>query len=311
MKTSGDDTVLVVGAGPAGVSCAMWLDDYEIPFSWVDARGRIGGMLHRVHNRITNVVGSDYEDGRQLAEALESQLEARGLSPRRGEITRLNARTDHVIVRQNGSKPRDFGMVVLATGTTYRRLGIPGEAEGMGKCISQSATADGAKFAGRHVAVVGGGDAGFENAIRLAGHGCRVTMLLRSPDFCARSGFVQTVREHPSIDIAAIPSVVERIEPTDDGCRLHVRRIDQSVTIKVAALFVRIGVDPCVPAGCEELEHDDEGYLVVDSTATTSQSRILAAGDVTTAAPPSVAVAVGQGARAARTCAERLGQVPI
>lgn len=310
MTQGTDPAVLVVGAGPAGVSCAMWLDDFGVPFEWVDTDGRIGGMLTRVHNRISNYPGGDYEDGRALADALGRPLQDRGLRPQSSTVTRLRPRADHVTAQLDRVDTRRFELVVLATGTSYRTLDVPGETEGMeSECVSQSASAHGAKFAGRDVAVVGGGDAGFENALVLAQHGCRVTMLLRSTDFRARPAFVQAVREHPSIEISSIPSVIKRIEPTGDGCRLHVNRVDQTTTLKVAALFVRIGVDPVVPPGCDELDTDDEGYLVVDTAGYTSDNRILAAGDITHTPLPSVAVAVGEGATVAHSCASELGFV--
>lgn len=307
MTEPDEPKVIVVGAGPAGVAAALWLDDFDVPFDWVDARGRAGGMLHRVHNDITDYPGRDFENGSALAEALREHVRRAGLSVRDAEITRLTVSEGSIEALEHGEQPRNYRLAILATGTRYRRLGVPGEAEGMGQWVSQSATADAPKFAGRPVAVVGGGDAGFENALTLADHDCGVTMLLRSPEFRARSSFVEAVREHPAVEIAPIPSVVERIEPTDEGCRLHLRRDGRETSMEVAGLFVRIGVDPVVPDGCDELETDDEGYLVVDSAGFTSDDRVLAAGDVTSSPLPSVATAVGEGATTAHSCASRLG----
>ncbi len=305
--TDAPAAVLVVGAGPAGISAALWLNDFGVPFDWVDSSGDIGGMLHRVHNQITNYAAGSFDDGAQLVESFRQPLNDQGLAVREATVERIRPGPDHVAVNFDGRDMMRYEVVLLATGTRYRQLGVPGEQQGLDDgYVSQSATSDGARFAGRDVAVVGGGDAGFENAIRLASHGCRVTMLLRNPDFSARPAFVEQVREHPAIDIAPIPTIVEAVEPTNDGCRLHLQRVDEPATMKVAALFVRIGVDPVLPAGCEDLKTDDEGYVVVDQRGYTSDERVLAAGDVTTTVLPSIAVAVGQGARAARTSAEAL-----
>lgn len=297
--------VLVVGAGVAGVSAALWLDDFDIPFCWIDAAGEVGGMLRRVHNRIDNVPGKFYDDGMSLCRALQSQLDEAQLRFEHARLTRIRRNDSGLTAIVDGTAHR-FERIILATGTRYRRLDVPGEDEGMGRWISQSATADAARFSGTRVAVVGGGDAGFENALRLADHDCRVTLLLRSPP-CARPSFADAVDAHPSIDIAPIPSQVRRIERLDEGCRLHLDQCGDATTIEVAALFVRIGVDPVVPDYELPLETDERGFLVADEYGRTSCVEIFAAGDVTSIALRSVATATGSGAMAARACGVDLG----
>lgn len=303
-----DAEVIVVGAGPAGISCALWLEKFGLSFDWVDKRGRVGGMLRRVHNEIADYAGRIYDDGPQLADDFAAQLSSLDLTPEGVEVTDIAIRDAGLFVHLDGTDPQTYRLAVVATGTSYRQLDIPGEAEGMGDYVSQSATQDGARFSGRDVAVVGGGDAAFENALILANLGCRVTLLLRRKAR-ARPLFVDAVEDDQAISVAPIPSVVESIEPTPRGCRLHVRQCGESVERDVTALFVRIGVDPLVPDGLSSLETDDEGYLVIDERGRTSDDRILAAGDVTASPLPSVATAVGQGAQAARTAGKRLGEL--
>lgn len=307
MTARSETPVCLVGAGPAGVSVAIWLDDYGVPFDWIDARGRVGGMLRRVHNRIDDYPGRVYEDGSDLAADLRRHLKQLRLSPRRATLQRVDATQSERVVVEVDSTRYVPERLIVATGTKYRRLNIPGEAEAMDQCISQSAMADAPRVAGRHVAVVGGGDSGFENARVLAEHDCRVTMLLRNDEFRARPAFVEAVKDNPAITIAPIPSVVRRIETLDDGCRLHVDRRGEQVTVEVAALFVRIGVDPRLPDGCDTLETDERGFLTTDRAGHTSHPRILAAGDIVSTPLRSVATAVGDGAIVARTCAAELG----
>lgn len=307
MTTDCDVPVVVAGAGPAGVSAALWLDDFGVPFAWVDATGEIGGMLQRVHNRITNVPGGNFDDGASLTDAYKQQLQQLALAPRTAEIDRLDVASSRLSLTEHSGETLTTRRVILATGTRYRQLGIEGEQQGLGDYVSQSATGDGDRVAGQPVAVVGGGDAGFENALRMADRGSSVTMLLRNDEFRARPSFVEDVRAHDAIDIAPIPSVVRRIEPIDGGCRLHIDRRGDTTTLDVACLFVRIGVDPVVPDGCDGLSTDGGGHLIVDGDGRTSHDHILAAGDVTSTPLRCVATAVGQGARTARTCAVDLG----
>jgi thioredoxin reductase (NADPH) len=301
--------VLVVGAGPAGVSAALWLHNFDVPFDWVDATGEVGGALRRVHNEIANFPGGTFDDGRDLCATFKTHLSALELAPSPREIIALrpgdNGAPSVALTAEGGGF--EARRIIVATGTTYRRLHIPGEAEGMGDYVSQSAAGDAPRFANRTVAVVGGGDAAFENALILADYGCDVTLLVRNHTYRARPAFVDAVRTHPSIHIDPRPSVVTRIEATQSGCRLYVDHGGETSTRQVAALFIRIGVDPQLPQGCERLKKDDAGFLIVDDRGRTSHPSLFAAGDVTSTPLRSVITAAGCGAHAAKACAEDLG----
>ena len=267
-------------------------------------------MLQRVNNRILNYPGLPADDGRALTDALTQHLNSMELSQslEKSTIQRLECSPDGASVDAffENESSRRLDAVLLATGTRYRQLGVPGEDEGLGDYISQSSKGDGHRFAGQPVAVVGGGDAGLENALTLAGLDCSVTLLLRSEELRARPSFVDQVRIHPRIRIAAIPSTVERVEPSDGGCLLHIDGPGGLITREFAALFVRIGVAPVLPDGLESLTRDERGFIQVDRRCQTSQVSVFAAGDITNTPLRSVATAVGDGARAARAIGEYL-----
>lgn len=296
---------LVIGAGIAGISAALWLTEFGVPFRWLSA-GPVGGILSRVHNRIDNYPGRSYPNGMSLVADLQAQLRQRNLSPEIGNIGELWCGQDQLGVSIYGQPEIHPERIILATGTRYRTLGVPGEREGLGQWVSQSATGDGCRFAGRSVAVVGGGDAGFENALRLADEGCDITLLLRSPEFRARTSFIDAVKKHRRITIAPIPSIIQKIEPIPRGCRLFIEQQGDTTTLDVAALFVRIGVEPRHPAGLEEIERDNEGFLIVDRALRTSDPRIFAAGDLISSPLRALVTAAAQGALAAKTCARDL-----
>ncbi|RAL23621.1 hypothetical protein DL240_05530 [Lujinxingia litoralis] len=295
--------VLVVGAGAAGVSAALWLHDFGVPFDWVDASGRIGGLLHRVNNRIDNYPAARFAHGRELAAALRDQAGALHLAPRAATVAAFHAHDDGVSVTFEAGAPRLFDALFLATGTRYRTLGVPGEAECMGSVVSQSSMADAERVAGGKVAVVGGGDAALENALRLASFQCDVHVLMRSAPR-ARDAFIEEARRHPRIHFAPAPTEVRRIEPLASGCRLHLSG-PTSETLQVAALFVRIGVEPVVP-DAPGLPRDASGYIVTDLERRTHLKRVFALGDIRQTRLRSVATAVGDGALAARVIATDL-----
>lgn len=186
---NGDRThCLVIGAGPAGVSAAKWLRSFEVPFQWVSSDGDVGGMLHRVNNTIRNYPGGHFRSGVELVDALRSDVAELDVEPPvAGHVRQLRHAEGCWRATFLDHAPVLAETVILATGTRYRTLDVPGEQEALETCVSQSATADGAHYAEQTVAVVGGGDAGFENALKLAGHGCKVWMLLRNDQFKALS----------------------------------------------------------------------------------------------------------------------------
>lgn len=312
-------SVLLVGAGPAGISAALWLAEFDVPFDWVDASGAAGGLLKRVHNRIRNVPGDIYADGAALVARLQAHVQKRRLTLRQAQVSSIHHEAVGVSVSFADESTIVVKRVILATGTSYRNLGVPGEEEGLsGKWISQSAAGDAEHVAGQPVAVVGGGDAGFENALRLARVDCDVTLLLRSSSLRARPAFVRAVEDDPRITIAPIPSIVQKIErpsPVENlpgsqdglGCKLTIDQDGDERIMEVAALFVRIGVEPQIPGGCDELECDSRGFVQVDDHFRTSNPAIFAVGDVIVTPLRSVVTATGNGAVAARTCASDLG----
>jgi thioredoxin reductase (NADPH) len=315
--TSHHTDCVIIGAGPAGISAALWLHAFEVPFRWFSTNGHVGGLLDRVNNRIGNYPGGNFPSGAALVEAFKAQLDHSDLTPPSdGHVLRLSQRPDNGWRITFVDEPALVAdTVILATGTRYRSLGVTGEAEGMGQCVSQSATADGERFTGETVAVVGGGDAGFENALRLADHGCKVWMLLRNADFEARDSFVERVQANPQIEFYPFPTTVTEIRPhthknagADGGCQLLLDVDGDRQSLDVACLFVRIGVDPVTPQIEPGLEVRS-GFVVVDSRQRTSAAGLFAAGDVTASLLRSVATAVGTGATAAKAVALNLGRL--
>jgi thioredoxin reductase (NADPH) len=257
-----------------------------------------------------------FASGGALIDAFEAQLDDSGPSrPEDAHLRRLErvftGSTDGWRLSFADRAPLSADTVILATGTRYRKLGVPGEVDGLGQCVSQSATADGERFDGKTVAVVGGGDAGFENALRLTEHDCKVWMLLRNERFEARDSFIERVQANPRIEFYPFPTTVTEIQPdagAEGQCRLRLDVAGHPKTLDVACLFVRIGVDPVTPQVEPAIELQD-GFVIVDRHQQTSADALFAAGDVTNCVLRSVATAVGTGATAAKAAALHLGRL--
>jgi thioredoxin reductase len=296
---------LIIGAGPAGISAAQWLVSLHVPFRWVTRGGEVGGFLHSVHNTITNYPGGVYENGSELADAMETMLEPSGTEhPESADVARLHRTKDGLWTAECRDRdPILASTVILATGTRYKTLGVPGELEGLERgYVSQSGTRDADRVRGEHVAIVGGGDSGFENAIRLSEVGCRVSMLLRNDEFKARPEFVAAVMDDSNIEFYPFPTRVESIEPTDEGCQLMLDVDGEAQSLDVACLFVKIGVEAVLPEIKPDIEREN-GFVVVDDTQMTSQTGLFAAGDVIKCPLRAVTSAVGTASDATKSVA--------
>lgn len=298
--------VAVVGGGAAAVSAAMWLRSLDVSFVWLRGEGPIGGLLHRVSNPVVNYPPVSFENGPDLAQHFQSYVDSRQLPSTPAHVDAIEQNNNGFRLTAGGRTHR-ASAVIIATGTTYRTLGVPGEEEGLGEWVSQSAAADAERFSGQDVIVVGGGDAAFENCIRLSEVGCSVRLAARSPEFRARNEYVDRVLDDPAVEILPIPTVVQAISKAEDGCIVTALIRDRVEDLECAGVFVRIGVEPVVPTLPEEVGLDDDGYIVVDRDGASKLAGIFAAGDCTTTTLRSVATAVGDGARCARSAAEWIG----
>ena len=193
--------------------------------------------------------------------------------------------------------------MIVCTGTRKRRLEIPGEKESLGRCVRQSAARDAHLFRDRLVAVVGGGDSALEGCLRLSEAGVRQVLLIARSPLRARGDFRERVARLDNVKLLPIGRTITEIIPTGAGCSIT---FDDGTSRIVAAVFVRIGVEPTTPRLAAGIEIDPNGFLLVDERKSTTLPGIFAAGDVTSTPLRSIATSVADGAVAARGVAEFL-----
>lgn len=308
MRTPPHDTCcVVVGAGIGGVNAALWLRDLRVPFQWFE-RAQVGGLLWKVRNPIENASGGVYpEGGARLVEEHVAQLRALGdlwPQPREVQSIEIDAQGATLSFAHHGALRARF--VILATGTRARRLNIPGED---GPRVFRSASAHAQEVQGQEVAVVGGGDAALEGALILARHGCTVHLLCRSAPTGARPSFVEQAGQHPRVRMWPIPTVVEALEPHSDSVRARLLTQARAHQLDVHAVFVRIGVEPVLPALSVTPALDARGYVQVDADQRSTLEPIFAVGDLSAHPLQAIVKAAGDGARAAHAVARQAGYV--
>ena len=301
--------VLIIGAGPAGLSAARWCDELGLDTLVLEAGEEVGGQLLSVHNAIENHLGVRAENGRELRDLFVEQTKDCDFDLWTNvEIGSVDVRARLVTLR-SGEELRSIA-IIIATGLRRRKLSIPGEEEFWGRGLIESATQDRETVAGKDVCVIGGGDAAAENALLLAEVCPTVTLVHRGKKLRARREFTEQL--HTNHCITVFPeSVVRRIIGND---RVEAVEIERAGAIKpfqmaVQGVLVRIGFAPNTNLFRDQLGLDDRGYVVINGSQETSVENVFAVGDVANPLAPTISGAVGAGATAAKVIASRLGLV--
>jgi thioredoxin reductase (NADPH) len=299
--------VLIIGAGPAGLSAARWCDELGLDTLVLEQNEEVGGQLLSVHNPIENYLGARATNGRELRDRFVEQTKDCDFDLWTNvEIAGVDLKAKRVRLR-SGEELQSIA-IIIATGLRRRKLGIPGEDEFVGRGMIES-SGDREAFAGKDVCVIGGGDAAAENALLFAEVCPTVTLVHRGKKLRARREFTEQL--HTNHCITVFPeSVVRRIIGSD---RIEAVEIERAGAIKpfqmaVQGVIVRVGFEPNTELFREQLRMDDRAYLMISSQQETNVENVFAVGDVANPLAPTISGAVGAGATAARVIASRLGR---
>ena len=298
--------VIILGAGPAGISGALWCDELGLDTLLLEEREEIGGQLHSIHGPIKNYPGVEAANGREFLERFSGRVSDADFDVWTNvEIDRVDVKSKQVFL-SNGETVQSI-FLVIATGVRRRSLGIPGEEEFIGRGIMESPTRDREMFSGKDVCIVGGGDAAAENALLLAEVCPTVTLVHRNKKLKARREFVEQLQTQHCITVFP-ESAVTRILGNDHVEAVEILRKDaiKPFQMAVGGVAIRIGVEPNTGLFREQVNMDERGYLVVNSNLETSAENVFAIGDVSSPLSPTIISASGNGATAAKVIASRL-----
>ncbi len=298
--------VVIIGAGPAGLSAALWCDELGLDTLLLEQSERIGGQLHSVYGRIENYPGLEASNGEEFLERFAQGVEDSDFDQWTNvaiEAADLNAKR----IRLSSGEEIQSISIIIATGVRRRQLGIPGEKEFVGHGIIESASRDSSAFAGKDVCVIGGGDAAAENALLLAEVCPTVTLVHRRKKLKARQSFAERLQGEHCITVFP-ESVVTRILGEQEVEAVEILRKEalQPFQMAVRGVVIRIGVEPNTELFRSQLALDDEGYAVVSSQHETNLANVFAIGDVSNPLAPTISGAAGSGATAAKVIASRL-----
>lgn len=298
--------VIIIGAGAAGLSAALWCDQLGLDTLVLEAGAEVGGQLLSIHHPIENYLGRRATSGLEMRDLFAAQVEEAEFDLwTEAEIESVDLHAKRVVLL-SGEQLQSISLII-ATGVRRKALGIPGEAELRGRGMIESARRDRELFAGMDVCVVGGGDAAAENALLLAEVCPTVTLVHRGKKLRARSEFADALRTSHCVTIFT-EAVVRRIigEREVEGVEILRRGAIKPFEMAVRGVLVRIGVEPNTELFRDQLHMDERGYIVVTGEQETSAGNVFAVGDVANPLAPTINGATGAGATAAKVIASRL-----
>src|SRR5262245_12090937 len=298
--------VLIIGAGPAGLSAARWCDELGLDTLVLEQNQEVGGQLLSVHNPIDDYLGLPAKNGIELRDRFVAQTQNCDFDLWTNvEIERVDLKARRIGLR-SGEQLQSIA-IVIATGLRRRRLGIPGESEFAGRGIIESGARDREAVKGKDVCVIGSGDAAAENALLLAEVCPTVTLVHRGRKLRARREFTEALPTNHCVTIFP-ESVVQRIIGHDHVEAVEIERAGaiKPFQMAVQGVLIRIGFEPNSDLVRGQLETDEQGYVIVGSQQETSVANVFAIGDVANPLAPTIAGAVGAGATAAKVIASRL-----
>jgi thioredoxin reductase (NADPH) len=293
--------LIVIGEGVTGLACARHAASLGLKTATTEGN-LFGGLVINV----AELEGYDEAgSGVDIASALmESNAEA-GVESLGATVTGLDAADGSIRVTTEGG---DYTAraVVIASGASLRKLGVPGEAEFDHRGVSQCADCDGPMFQGEHVVVVGGGDAAFQEAIALARYVGQVTILMRGSTPRAHAMLVDKATALPNVQVRSGVTVREILgSQTVEGIRVVSSAGDES-TLDCAGVFVFVGLEPNAGFVPASIERTQTGAIQTDASLQTALPRVFAAGAVRAGYSGKLVDAVREARQAAENAARAL-----
>lgn len=292
--------VIIIGAGPAGMSAAVWCVELGMSTMVFEKEAETGGQLLRIFNPVTNYIGLETTDGREMRDNfLRTFNQADQQTHLSSEIAKIDP-ASRSIATAVGDRFTARALII-ATGVRRRKLNVPGEEIFTGKGVIDSGSNEKEKARDKTVVIAGGGDAALENALILAAFASKVYVVHRRPELRARREFTEKAKQNPKIEFR-FETVVTSIA---GGSRVEAIELTNNKTgiaemIAAEIVLARIGVEPNTELLKESLDLDSKGYILINSNCETSTTGTYAVGDVANPVSPTIITAAGMGCTAAK-----------
>ncbi|KFI91747.1 thioredoxin-disulfide reductase [Bifidobacterium saguini DSM 23967] len=327
--------VVIIGSGPAGYTAAIYLGRAGLNPLMITGALAPGGQLVNT-TEVENFPGfPEGILGPDLMDNMREQAKRFGTEFVADDVTAIaSVGTDNAPLYRlelSDDEVLETRAVIIATGSKFRKLGVPGEVELSGHGVSYCATCDGFFFRNKPIVVVGGGDSAFEEALFLTRFGSSVTLIHRRDEFRASQIMVDRAKENPKLNLltntvvteihgketapaaipASLPGIGLKPKPQVNVSSVSLKNTVTGETseLETAAVFVAIGHTPATDFAASVVDRDEDGYILVDGASTrTSTPGIFAAGDCVDRVYRQAISAAGMGCRAALDAQEYLSE---
>lgn len=301
--------VVMIGAGPAALSAAVYTTREDIT-TLLFEKGVIGGLA-AITDWVDNYPGfPEGVAGLELADKLRLQAERFGAVIELGEVLSIKDAGDHKVLDTTSGEIK-ARTILIATGSDYKKIGVPGEQEFYARGVHYCATCDGAFYRDKKLVVVGGGNSAVQEAIFLTRFASHIDLLVRGDKFRASEVLVKELSKHKDKISVHLNHTTDAIVGNDAGMVTHVdsthTTTGKKVTFDTDGVFIFVGLDPNTGfLKDSKVELDSIGLIKTDNELQTTMKGVYAAGDVRSGATMQIASATGEGATAALMIREHL-----
>lgn len=300
--------LVVIGAGPGGMTAAMYGARANLKVAMID-RGVYGGQMNNTAE-VENYPGFPSIMGPDLGEKMYKSATEQGVEFVYGDVQKIELDGQKRIIKMD---PEDITAkaVIIATGSTNRKLGIPGEEEYSGRGVSYCAVCDGAFFKDENVAVVGGGDSAISEGLYLANLAKDVDVIHRRDQLRAERVLQTRAFKNPKMEFTwdSVPVEIVGDENKVTGVKVHNKKTDEDKVIDASGVFIYIGNVPNSEPFKELKITDDQGWIITNDQMETTVPGIYAVGDVRQKKLRQIVTAVGEGGIAGQNAFEYISEL--
>lgn len=299
--------VTIIGAGPAGVAAAIYTARKGLKVTMV--ADRIGGQVKDTQD-IENLISVPLTNGTDLSTNFVKHLAEYNITLKEHVSVKEIGETEeeNYSIHLNTGETFETRSIILATGAQWRKLGVPGEEENIGKGVAFCAHCDGPFFKGKDISVIGGGNSGVEAALDLAGIVNHVTVLEFADELKADQVLINKAKEKTNIEFIT-GAATQEIKATDGKVSSIVyqdRSTGETHERDLSGVFVQIGLVPNTGFIKGFVDLNRFGEIEIDERCRTDRKGIFACGDVTTVPFKQINIAMGEGSKAALSAFEYL-----
>jgi thioredoxin reductase (NADPH) len=301
MSIKKDHEVIIIGAGPTALTAAIYTTREDIE-TLLFERGAIGGLA-AVTDHIDNYPGfADGVDGLVLADQMRKQAERFGAVIELGEVTKIDAGKSSVKL-ETTSGDVTAKALLIATGSDYKKVGVPGEKEFFARGVHYCATCDGAFYRDKRLVVVGGGNSAVQEAVFLTRFATHIDLLVRGDHFRASDVLQEELKKHKDKITVHMNTTTDEIVGEDNKVVKVIgtdKLTGKKVDFPTDGVFVFVGLMPNTQfLKGSGIELDEIGFIKTDENLMTKLKGVFAAGDVRHGATMQIASATGEGATVA------------